>query len=143
MLVISSRDPPLILAALRHNLDSSARLVGHPAVQSVFPADGNGVRRYFSADSPPEQQIERLRIPLTDVCDHRSRGEKMEVRWWPEIQLTEPFPGRQAARRIGFGEGAGALVEISSILRLDRQLSCVRDFVWGGVDILQTLGIDE
>lgn len=59
------------------NLHSSARLVGHPAVHSIFPADREGLSQCFSADSSPEQQIERLRIPLTDVCDHCSS----EIKW--------------------------------------------------------------
>lgn len=61
---------------LRRNLHSTARLVGRPAVHSVLPADG-GVRLCFSADSSPEPKIERLHIPLTDVCDHCST----EIKW--------------------------------------------------------------
>lgn len=54
-----------------HNLHSSARLVGRSA------ADRDRAKQCFSTDSSPAQQIERLRIPLTDVCDHCSS----EIKW--------------------------------------------------------------
>lgn len=89
-----------IFSFLSH-LHSSARLVGHPAVHSIFTADGDEVRQCFSADSFPEQPIERLHIPLTDVCDQCSS----EIKW--KQDSSQRFC-------IGFEERAGSSVERSS-----------------------------
>ncbi len=86
---------------MRSNLHSPARLVEHPAVRSVFPADG-GVGLCFSADSSPEQQIERLCVPLTDVRDHCSG----EIKWKRDSGQrinSEQQPGAQSACCVGFG----------------------------------------
>lgn len=121
------RDFSLLWVTLRRNLHSSACLAGRPAVHSIFPADG-GVRRCFSADGSPEQQIERLHIPLTDVCDHCSS----EIKWkrYGGQRFNSHSSDRVLRRSccIGFGRRARASVERSSLIWLEGQRSCVREF---------------
>lgn len=120
----------LFWLTLRHNLHSSIRLVGHPAVHSFLPADeGKGVRQCFSADSSPEQQIERLRIPLTDVCDHCSSEIKSK---------------REGGQRFN-SQGSGLVLRRPAVLVLDTNrgfdgkklphlagwLAFMRQGVWG------------
>lgn len=82
----------------------------------------------FSADSSPERQIEGLHIPLTDVCDHCSS----EIKWKRYSgQRFNSHSSDQVLRRsccIGFGWRAGASVERSSLIWLEGQRSCVREF---------------